>query len=166
MKITKQQLIEMSACKAGLRRFIDQTNNTDEPIEVSSLIGGKNTVFDLLWLAGETLSKERIVRFACDCALINIELIKPHTDKYDLIVSFLKDPDACVDSDIGTIARSACATAATARSAVIVTHATHAVRAAHSDIYVITRATAFAAAYAAMNATDKVNNLLIEMFGE
>src|SRR5688572_295494 len=35
-----------------------------------------------------------LIRFACDCALDNIKLIKPYTDKYDLIVDFLKNPTA------------------------------------------------------------------------
>ena len=79
MKITKAELIELGACKDGLERFIAQTNNTDEPVEVSSLVGGKNLYSDLLWLAGKKLTKERIVRFACDCALINIEKIRLYT---------------------------------------------------------------------------------------
>lgn len=92
MKITKAELIELNACQSGLNRFITQTNNTDDPVEVSTLVGGKNTISDLLWLAGKKLPKERIVRFACDCELINIEKIKPYTDKYELIVDFLNNP--------------------------------------------------------------------------
>ena len=42
----------------------------------------------------EKLPKEKLTRFACDCALINIELIKPHTDKYDEIITFLTHPNA------------------------------------------------------------------------
>jgi len=94
MKISKQQLIDMKACEDVLERFIEQTNNTDELVDVLSLIGGKNTVYDLVWLAGETLPKEKLVRFACDLALINIEKIKLYTEKYDLIVEFLMNPTA------------------------------------------------------------------------
>jgi len=65
MKISKQLLIEMDACQGGLDRFIEQTGNTDEPVEVLSLIGGKNISSDLTWLASETLPKEKIVRFTC-----------------------------------------------------------------------------------------------------
>ena len=97
MKISKQQLIDMKACEDVLERFIEQTNNTDELVDVLSLIGGKNTVYDLVWLAGETLPKEKLVRFVCDLALINIEKIKLYTEKYDLIVEFLMNPTA--DSD-------------------------------------------------------------------
>ena len=96
MKITKAELIELKACEDGLDRFIAQTNNTDEPVEVSSLVGGEVTYSDLLWLAGEKLPRERVVRFACDCALLNIELIKPYTDKYDLILEFLRNPAGAV----------------------------------------------------------------------
>ena len=92
MKITKAQLIELKACKSGLARFMAQTGNTDLPVDVASLVGGENTNNDLLWLAGKFITRDRIVRFACDCALINLELIKPYTDKYELIEEFLKTP--------------------------------------------------------------------------
>lgn len=92
MKITKQELKNFGACQEGFKRFIVQTNNTDEPVEVISLIGGENTVSDLLWLAGKILSKEKIVRFACDCALLNIELIRPYMNNFNLIQDFLNNP--------------------------------------------------------------------------
>ena len=92
MKITKQELKNFGACQEGFKRFIIQTNNTDEPVEIVSLIGGENTVSDLLWLAGKILSKEKIVRFACDCALLNIELIRPYTNDFNLIQDFLNNP--------------------------------------------------------------------------
>ena len=95
--ITKQELIELNACRDGLRRFTAQTNDTDASVEILSLIGGHNTVGDLLWLAGKILPKEKIVKFACDCALINIEMIKPYTDRYDEIVAFLKEPTDAAD---------------------------------------------------------------------
>jgi hypothetical protein len=92
MKITKQQLIELNACERGLERFIEQTDDTDKPVEIVSLIGGENTIGDLTWLAGKICDKKDIIKFVCKCALINIELIKPYTDKYDLIVGFLNNP--------------------------------------------------------------------------
>lgn len=94
MKITKAELIEMGACAGGLKRFMQQTGNTDKAVDVSTLIGGLNTTSDLLWLAGKTLPKEKIVRFACDCALINIGLIRPYTKDFNLIVDFLRTPNA------------------------------------------------------------------------
>lgn len=48
MQITKQQLIKWGACQDGLARFIEQTD-TDQPVEVTLLIGGKNTASDLLY---------------------------------------------------------------------------------------------------------------------
>lgn len=112
MKISKAELIKIKACKPGLDRFIRQTGNTGKSVDVSSLIGGYNTYYDLLWLAGKKLDKERIVRFACDCALINIELIKPYTDKYDLIARWLQIPN-----NNYTVARAACRAAAAAYNA-------------------------------------------------
>ena len=163
MKITKAELIELGACKDGLERFIAQTNNTDEPVEVSSLVGGKNLYSDLLWLAGKKLTKERIVRFACDCALINIEKIRLYTDKYEMISDFLSNPtgdtyaayaavrDAAVrDADVDRAAACAAACAAYAAYAYAVRAA--AVRAAR------------AADVAAAENRDKVNELLKELF--
>ena len=92
MKITKLQLQKLNACKDGLNRFITQTNNTDQPVSIVSLIGGENTISDLLWLYSEIYDTKDIINFSCKCALINIELIKPYTDKYDLIVGFLNNP--------------------------------------------------------------------------
>lgn len=63
MLISKQELIHMGACQDGLARFITQTNNTSEQVEVSSLIGGINTYSDLLWLAGKTIDKKRLFVF-------------------------------------------------------------------------------------------------------
>lgn len=68
MRISYDELIEMGACDPGLERFVTQTNDTREPVEVTSLIGGENTVGDLLWLAGKRFPKARIVTFAIGCA--------------------------------------------------------------------------------------------------
>jgi len=141
MKISKQQLIEMNICKTGLDRFIEQTGNTDHPVEVLSLIGGKNITSDLLWLAVRTLPREKLVRFACDVALINIEKIKPYTDKYDLIVEFLKNPTA-----------AAYAAARAARAARAAAYAV--ARAARDAVYAARAADAADAADAAADATD------------
>lgn len=178
MKISKQQLIEMGACESIIKRFVEQTNNTDEPVEVSSLIGGKDTYSDLLWLAGETLSAEKIVRFACDVALINIDLIKPYTDEFDLIIDFLNNPtdDAAARTAYAT-ARTAADTRATAtRAAYTARTARTAARAAYYAARAAathtarTTYTACTAYYAAIDAADdnkkKIDQLLIELFNE
>ena len=89
--ITKAELIEMWACELGLDRFIRETKNTDEPVEILSLIGGENTTEDLLWLAAKLGRVKQVDKFARDCALINVEKIKPHChpEQYDLILNFL-----------------------------------------------------------------------------
>ena len=93
MKISKQQLIELKASQYILDRFVDQTNGTDDLVSVESLFGGKNTISDLMWLAGKTVDKRKIIEFACSVALINIEKIKPYTEKYDEMVRFLNNPE-------------------------------------------------------------------------
>ena len=160
MKISKQQLIDMKAREDVLERFIEQTNNTDELVDVLSLIGGKNTVYDLVWLAGETLSKEKLLRFACDLALINIEKIKLYTEKYDLIVEFLMNPTtARVDALRATAhhdARVAVDAAAYAARAAV--YAARVAADTADAIYVIH------AAVRAGATQDQINTLLVKMF--
>lgn len=180
MKITKQELKNFGACQEGFKRFIIQTNNTDEPVEVISLIGGKNTVSDLLWLAGKILSKEKIVRFACDCALLNIELIRPYTNDFNLIQDFLNNPSqnaaAAVDAAYAAADTAAAyaadaaayaadtAVAAAAYAAAYAADAAYAAAYAAADTAVV--ATAYAA-YAAANTADAdVNKMLVKLFTE
>lgn len=186
MKISKRELIDLEACSAGLKRFIKQTSNTEESVKVISLVGmGAVTTCDLLWLAGKKLPKEKIIKFACDCALLNIELIKPYTDKYDLIVEFLNNPTDCdIAADAFIAARDVRAAAASAASDVRVTRgsdaavyastnaATYAAYAAvytHAYVYAV----AFDVDYAANTATyatssgvskEEINKLLVELF--
>ncbi len=39
-------------------------------------------------------ARELLIRFACDCALDNLRLIRPYTAEFDIIESFLKNPTA------------------------------------------------------------------------
>lgn len=163
MKISKKQLIEMGACQDVLSRFIEQTGNTDEPVGVLSLIGGKNITSDLIWLAGETLPKEKVARFACDVALINIEKIKPHTDKYDLIVDFLTNPTADTTDAAITAATNAAAYARAAADAAAV--ADYAARAVAVDAFAAFAARAVAVDALAAGATqEQINQLLVKLF--
>lgn len=167
MKITKQELKDMGACLDGLKRFIAQTNHTDDAVEVASLVGGLNTYSDLLWLAGEKLSKERIVRFACDCALINIELIKPYTDKYDMIVDFLRDPTAAYAAAYAAANAAAVANAyAVANAAAVANAVANATTAARAASWAARAASwaATTAARAAAGSQDEINVLLVKLF--
>ena len=129
--ISKTELINMGACEKGLNRFIEQTNNTDADVLISSLFNGKNTVSDLIWLAGEICDIEKIRKFARDIALINIELIKPYCSdsEYTLILNFLKtgenaDAAARVAARVARVAADAADAAdAAARAATYATYA-------------------------------------------
>lgn len=92
MKISKAELIEINERTHELERLIKRIDISEGEVEVSSLVDDKTLMSDLVWLAGEKLPRKNIERFTCDCALINIEKIKPYTDKYDLIVEFLTNP--------------------------------------------------------------------------
>ena len=122
---------------------------------------GENTVSDLLWLAGKILSKEKIVRFACDCALLNIELIRPYTNDFNLIQDFLNNPS---QNAARAAARAAYAAADAARAAYAAYAAARAAaRAAYAAAYAADAAAyaADAAAYAA-----DINKLLVKLFTE
>lgn len=101
MKTNKQELKDFGACEPGYKRFLKQTHNVDGDVDVASLVGGLNNYEDLLWLAYKRLPAKRVRQFACDCALLNAELLKPYVDKdtYDLIVDWLHSPTSDI-SDI------------------------------------------------------------------
>ena len=145
MLITKAELIALNACAGGIERFTEQTDGTAEPVEVSSLIGGKNTYGDLAWLASNKLPREKVLKFAKDVALINVELIKPYSKEsdYQIIVDFLttgENPD------------SANAAAKAANKAVYAANATP------------KAAFAANAAASASDCKNKINELLRELF--
>ena len=89
--VTKAELFNMGACVSGLGRFIEQTNDTKDPVLITSLIGGKNTVADFIWLAEKLYGVERVIEFACETAITKIELIKPFCseEEYRIIEEFL-----------------------------------------------------------------------------
>ncbi|MFT6347099.1 MAG: hypothetical protein ACJAYB_000080 [Psychromonas sp.] len=145
--ITKKQLVDLGACKPGFDRFIAQTGNTDQPVEIFSLIGGKNTTADFLWLAGKTLPKHRIVQFAVECAESVSHL---HTDpRANAAIQSAKDwisePSEVNRLKVCDAAYDAAAYAASA--AYVASPAYCAADAAVSAVYA-----AYAAAYAAAHA--------------
>ena len=91
MTITKSELIELGACYDGFERFVEQTNDTDEPVSVVSLVGGKNTLSDLLWLAEKKVPDYSLQKLSRDCALFSLELIKAHlTDElYNDVLDYI-----------------------------------------------------------------------------
>lgn len=94
MKITKKELLDMGACEDRLGRVLEQVEDAESVVNVSDLVGGEITYSDLLWLAGKKFTSARLVRLACDCALINIGLIKEYTENLVLVEEFLINPSA------------------------------------------------------------------------
>ncbi len=100
MKITLDELIELEGCKNGVQRFVDQSRaNNDEPVDVSTLVGGLNTYSDFSWLMRKKVSRKRVLRLVFACASIHAHLLEPHanTKQYAIIVKFLENPQS-VDS--------------------------------------------------------------------
>ena len=82
LTITKKQLIEFGAYEDGLARFMTRLNNTDEAVEIASLVegkttlvGGKNKIAEILWIAKKLGLKDKIRIFALKCARL-VELIE------------------------------------------------------------------------------------------
>lgn len=90
--ITKQQLMKLGACDGLIERFERQTNNASGNVDIVSIIGGENTADDFLWLAGKSLDNNKIVRFTCDLAMINIKPLEKYADDFNLILGFLDNP--------------------------------------------------------------------------
>lgn len=127
--------------------------------------GGKNTYGDILWLIGKFTTKKRLMRFACDCALVNIELIKPYIDDYELIKDFLVSPSPNAASYVVVNAANAANVAYTANAdnAVCAAAATANATYASNVTYAVYAATNAAAAASNPSA---VNSLLIELINE
>jgi hypothetical protein len=130
IKITLETIRKQHPCKAGWKKV--KAANNDQPFAVSSILDS-NDLDDTLWVLRCLPEYDQLWRkFACWCALDNIELIEPYTDKYDQIVNYLIDPNgadvadavdvaratySAVDSAYGAAARSAYGAACAARSA-------------------------------------------------
>jgi hypothetical protein len=92
IKITLETIREHHPCADGWKKV--KAANDDQPFPVSSILDS-NGLDDTLWVLRCLPEHNQLWRkFACWCALENIELIKPYTDKYDLIVDYLNNPDA------------------------------------------------------------------------
>lgn len=168
MKTAKQQLADLKACKESLNNSIDLTKNTSEPVFISQLVGWEDSIRDSVRSVGKLLPPNKLVKFAKDCALINIELIKPlcTEEKYQLILDFLNNESDDIAAHAAYEAIATVAAGATVHAAVA---ADIAARSAHAVYYAdITVCAAENAAQCAANVSEesreKVNQLLIKLF--
>lgn len=98
MKTNKQELRDLGACEPGYKRFLEQTECTDDDVDVASLVGGENSCGDILWYLGYRLSKDRLYKFMRDCAILCVDNIREEDGK-QAILEFLKSPNyhRCVE---------------------------------------------------------------------
>lgn len=163
MKISIQELIEMGATINFQNRFLVQTVFNCGEVEVSSLVGGLNTIDDFLWLASKKIDRTSMTRFASECALINIEKLKPFTNEYDQIVKWLKEPTVEGSTRIAEVSVIVIKEAASVRSKAASVYAvTQVVRSDNFEEATIL--TSNAAVYAAESDELAVNSLLVKMF--
>lgn len=165
MKITKQQLIELDACEEGLARFVKQTNNTDRPVDVASLFGGKNTVDDLLWLACECglIDNKLLSRFSKDCALTIIELVKPYCseEQYKVIIDYLNNDELGCDN-VSNVSISVSQN--TLNDSNYIAHSV--IRSVYHSSRLYYYAAAKASCYVTKESKGKVEQLMLEMFNK
>ena len=181
MKIRKSELIEMGACKSGLKRFIAQTNNTNDHVDVLSLIGGKNTTNDLCWLAFKKIGKKSVVEFAVKCAkeVLHLTDAKEAKSAIEAAERWIENPTkdnkdaasaACDDAYAAAAAYDAVAAYDAAAAAYAAAAAAYdAYAAAAYDAYdavaydAYDAVAAYDAAAAAGLSKEKINQFLIEM---
>ena len=71
MKTTINKIKEFKPCGSGYESFLDKLGrdfDKDKEFEVSSLVGGNNTISDIIRLLGETENKRALIEFAVFCA--------------------------------------------------------------------------------------------------
>lgn len=161
MEISKSELIEMKADKAMLDRFIEQTNNTNDSVEVSSLVGGVSTLGDLLWLVGKKLSKIEIVKFVIKCFRLTPRL----NCTPEVLKTLEADERRMLDPSIESADVAAYAANFTDAYVANRAHAVaNAYACAHADDYTYTATYVAAHADACAEIKEKINQYLIELF--
>ena len=93
--ITAEELRELEACEGGYVTFVKKNGSEATYLEALE----SNGIGDLLWYFDHTgnLSKEQrtdLQKLINGYALVNIELIKPYIQEYDVIVSFLQGDES------------------------------------------------------------------------
>jgi hypothetical protein len=162
IKVSKKILIEMNACEYGVRQFMSHVKDENVELNALDLIDSDNISLDnKVWFATRVIrDKGKLVKFACNCALINIEKVRPYCNEtqYQFIIDYLKEPaaDAAADAayaaaDAARAARAARAAAAAdaAYAATYAADTARAARAARAAAYAAADYAADAAAYAA-----------------
>ena len=165
MKMTINKIKELNPCSSGYINLLNQLSdnfNKNEEFEVSSLVGGKNTIGDITWLLGKTNNKKALVEFA----IFSAELVLPIYEKMhenktprktlELVKKWLNNDKSVTRKEL--LAAAADADAAYAAAA-------DAAAAAYADAayaYAADAADA-AAAYADANIKKQINNKLIEI---
>lgn len=95
MKISKAELLSLNACSGGYQRFVEQTHYTNEPVDLVTLIGGKNKISDFVWLINVKHSQGHLDArpFFAGLCLLGLEFVKPFFTEqdYNIFVSYLKD---------------------------------------------------------------------------
>lgn len=77
MKISKSELISLTCDQNIINSFIHETNNTDQPVEIVSLLDSSIKTSSLVWIVCKKLidiDALKIVKMSCDFALINVSL--------------------------------------------------------------------------------------------
>ena len=93
--ITAEELRELEACEDGYVTFVKKNGSEATYLEALE----SNGIGDLLWYFDQTnnLSKGQrkdLQKLINSYALVNIELVKPYTDDYGIIVSFLEGDES------------------------------------------------------------------------
>lgn len=92
MKTNKIELLNFDICKKMFYKFTNHTNNTNDDVDVASLVGSELTYSDILCLLNKKrVTFARLHKFICDCVLIDGEIITPFNSKYGFFARFVKN---------------------------------------------------------------------------
>ena len=118
MKTTINKIKTLNPCASGYHNLFNQLGtdfDKDAEFELSSLVGGKNTINDITWLLGKTDNKRALVEFA----VFSAELVLPIYEKMndskapretiELVKKWLNDESSVTKQELRDAAYAAAA---------------------------------------------------------
>ncbi len=126
MKTTISKIKALKPCGSGYQNLLNQLGSNfdkDKEFEVSSLVGGKNTIGDITWLLGKTKNKRALVEFS----VFSAELVLPIYEKMnnskapreaiELVKKWLNNESSVTKQELRDAAAAAAAASAAAYAA-------------------------------------------------
>lgn len=137
MKTSINEIKALDPCKSGYDRLLAQLgSNYYKEFEVSSLVGGRNTIADITWLMIKKGKTRETILFAVYCAELALPLCKDeHASKATEVTKrWLDDPSSVSTREL-CAATNACSTAAAVTYDYVDSTATYISAIAAAEVY-------------------------------